>query len=102
MSRRGHREEETRRTREVAVRAVRRLAFLEWALLVGAVLVALVGGGVLAALLATPLGVSFRVMWAVASLLMFVVPGGFALRRARQAERAVRPLTLKETEESDV
>ncbi|HSG08615.1 MAG TPA: hypothetical protein VLA36_09660 [Longimicrobiales bacterium] len=92
----------TRRTREVALRAVRRLAVFEWVLLLGAMLVALVGGGVVAALLSTPLGVSFRGMWAVASLLMFVVPGGFALRRARQAERAVRPLTLNDTEEPDV
>lgn len=68
----------------------------------GAVALALAGGALVAALLATPLGVSFRLLWVGASLLLFVVPGGLALRRARQEERSVRPSTLNSTEESDV
>ena len=49
MSPRRRDEEATRRTREVAGRAIRRLEFFEWALLAGAVTVALVGGALLAA-----------------------------------------------------
>jgi uncharacterized membrane protein len=102
VSRRSRRDEAARRTREVAVRAARRLELFEWALLGGAVAVALVGGALLAALLAAPLGVPFRVLWVGASIVMLVVPGGLALRRAKQEERGVRPLTLNETGESDV
>lgn len=102
MSRRSRRDEATRRTREVAARAVRRLEFFEWALLVGAAALALVGGALAAAVLATSLGVSFRLLWAGASLLFFVVPGGLALRRARKEERGVRPSNLNPTDDSDV
>lgn len=102
MSRPRRRDEEVRRTQVVAARAVRRLEVIEWALLAGAVVVALGGGALLAALLAAPLGVSFRTLWIAASVVMLVVPGGLALRRARQEERTVRPVTLDETEERDV
>ena len=102
MSRRRRQEEDARRTQVVAARAVRRLEFFEWALLAGAVVVALGGGALLAALLAAPLGVSFRMLWIAASVAMLVVPGGLALRRARQEERTVRPVTPNETEERDV
>jgi hypothetical protein len=102
VSRRSRQDEETRKTREVATRAVRRLEFVEWALLAGAVALALGGGAVAAALLASALGVSFRLLWASASVVMLVVPGGLALRKARQEERGVRTSTLNETEEADV
>jgi len=102
VSRRSRRDEATLRTREVAARAVRRLEFFEWALLVGAVALALVGGALVAALLATPLGVPFRLLWVGASLLFFVAPGAVALRRARQEERGVRPSNLNPTDDSDV
>lgn len=100
--RRRRRDEDARRTHVVAARAVRRLEVLEWVLLVGAVVVALGGGALLAALLAAPLGVAFRTLWMAASVAMLVVPGGLALRRARKEERTVRPVTPNETEERDV
>lgn len=102
MSRRRRQDEEVRRTHEVAARAVKRLELFEWALLVGAVVVALGGGALLASLLSAPLGVSFRALWIAASVVMLVVPGGLALRAARKEERTVRPVTPNEIEERDV
>jgi uncharacterized membrane protein len=86
-----------RRTRVVASRAVRRLDVIEWVLLVGAVVVALGGGALVASLLATPTGVPFRTLWVAASLVLLVVPGGLALRRANKQERDVSS-TLKESD----
>ncbi|HKJ02220.1 MAG TPA: hypothetical protein VJ997_07185 [Longimicrobiales bacterium] len=102
MSRRTRQDEEARRAREVAARAARRLELFEWLLLAGAVTVALAGGALLAALVAAPLGVPFRGLWAVVSVVLLVVPGGLALRGARQEERGVRSSIPNETEESDV
>lgn len=86
-------EREARLLHEVAARAVRRLDILEWVILAATALLATVGGAVLALLLAEPLGVSFRVLWVVASLLLFVVPGAVALRRAKgtEARKKKRP-----------
>lgn len=69
--------------REVARRAARRLDVLEWAVLLAAAVLAVLGGGVVAWLLAPVLGVSPRPLWVVSALLMFGVPGWAALRRRR-------------------
>jgi hypothetical protein len=78
-------DEGTRITREVAARAILRLRVLEVAMLVGTVFLCLLAGAVLALLLATSLGLSFRTTWAVASLLLFTVPAMVAWRRERRS-----------------
>ena len=84
------RSEEARVTREIASRAVRRLDMLEWVMLAGAMALSLVGGALVALLLETSMGLSFRPMWVVASLLLFGVPGVIAIRRMRRDEREMR------------
>ncbi len=74
---------ETRRTME---RAIRRLNALEYAMLLAAAFFALAGGAVVAFLLA-PAGISFRVSWAVASLLLFLIPAAGVARREAGKER---------------
>lgn len=83
-------EEAARLARQVTARAIRRLDVLEWVILAAAVVVALLGGGLIAALVGGSLGVGSRVVWAVASLLLFGVPAVVAVRRMREEERASR------------
>jgi uncharacterized membrane protein len=68
-------------------RAIRRLNALEYFILAIAMALALVAGALAAWLVETLMGAPFRVSWAVASLLFFVVPGAIALRRERRTER---------------
>ena len=84
------RSEEARLTHEIASRAIRRLDMLEWVILGGAGVFAMVGGAVVAWLLSASAGLSFRPTWVVASLLLFGVPGVIALRRLRRDERETR------------
>jgi len=95
------RAEEARLTREIASRAVRRLDILEWVMLAGAVVLSLVGGALVALLLETSVGLSFRPTWVVASLLLFGVPGVIAMKRMRRDEREMREKIRKLTEEND-
>lgn len=102
MSRRRLADEKAiRRTQDVARRAVRRLRVLEWVLLGGAMVAALLAGAVTATVLSGPLGMSWRSIWIGASLVMFVVPGAVVLRKARMDERSARPMSLNEIQESD-
>jgi uncharacterized membrane protein len=80
-------EEEARVTREVAARAIRRLDILEWVILAGAAFLAIVGGWLLAVLVAEAAGVPFRLAWTVGAILLFGVPGGLSLRRVRREDR---------------
>jgi hypothetical protein len=68
-------EPEERLTREVTLRAIRRLGILEGVILITAVVLALLAGALAAFLLGELLGTPFRVTWAAASLFLFVVPG---------------------------
>ncbi len=83
---------EERRAREVASRAIRRLNILEWVILLMAALFAL-GAGALVALMVRDLtGAPFRIGWAVASLLLFIVPAvGVHLRDRREGRREPSP-----------
>jgi hypothetical protein len=67
-------------------RAIRRLDTLESLILVGAALLALVGGAIGAFLLSLGSSLPFFGSWVVLSLLFFVVPGGFALWKQRRSE----------------
>jgi uncharacterized membrane protein len=80
-------EETARVTREITSRAIRRLDVLEWLIFVGAAALAILGGGLLALLLAGSLGFGLRPTWLVASLVLFVVPGAIAVLTLRREDR---------------
>lgn len=80
--------------REVMERAIRRLNILEYLILGAAALLALVGGALVGWLLSLVAEVPFRLAWLVASLLLFVVPGGIVYARER--------LSTPKTEGEDV
>jgi len=73
---------------EVAQRAIRRLDILEWVMVAGVAVIALLGGAGIAWLLAGMAGLSFRTLWMAASLVLFVVPGTIAMIKMRNDERA--------------
>jgi len=82
VSGRDRREERAaREIQEVAARAARRLDVLEWVILAVAAAAATAGGALVAWLLAGQLGVPFRTLWIVGSLVLFAVPGWLAIRR---------------------
>ena len=74
--------------REAMDRANRRLNLLEFIILGGAALAAVVGGWLTAWLARNALGVPFRLTWVLASLLLFVVPGVLVWSRERRAQGA--------------
>jgi uncharacterized membrane protein len=80
-------EETVRVTHEVTSRAIRRLDVLEWVIYIGAAGLAVLGGALIALLLAGSLGFAFRSVWVVASLVLFIVPGTIALITLRREER---------------
>jgi predicted lysophospholipase L1 biosynthesis ABC-type transport system permease subunit len=74
--------------REVVARAIRRLDAAEYGILLGAVLFALGGGALVAWLMRSLLDLPFRWAWAVASVLLFVIPaGGVYLQELRSTGR---------------
>lgn len=77
------------RAREVTQRAIRRLDLLEWVVWGAGALMAMVAGAAVAWVMAAAAGWSFRPTWIVASMLLFVIPGGAAIIKIRTDERAV-------------
>ncbi len=92
---RGEAHPETRRMMEIAIR---RLNVLEYAILGVAMVLALLAGWLAAWMVETTVGGPFRSLWAVSSLLFFIVPGWVVLRRENRAPDAD---TRDTTEESD-
>jgi uncharacterized membrane protein len=90
VSRQPDDEETARMAREFTARAARRLDYLEWVILAVAVGAAVLGGALVALLVHDSVGLSFRVTWVAAAILLFVVPGGLALRAVKREERAWR------------
>ncbi|MDX1566381.1 MAG: hypothetical protein R3223_01190 [Longimicrobiales bacterium] len=68
-------------TRDVMERAIRRLNVLEYVILGFAAALALLGGALVAWLLGETLDIPFRWGWALASLLLFLVPGAIVYAR---------------------
>ena len=66
--------------------AIRRLNVLEYVILGVAMVLALFAGALAAWFVENETGAPFRITWALASLLFFVVPGAVVLRRERQAK----------------
>lgn len=79
--------EAARVAQEITSRAIRRLDILEWVILAGAAGLALAGGAALSWLIHEPIGLGFRTTWTVASLTLFVVPGGITLAKLKRDER---------------
>ena len=92
-------EEAARITRVVAKRAIRRLDILEWVIIGGALLVAVVGGWVVALVLNATVALPFRPTWIGGSLLLFGVPGAMTIRRIRREDREWN--RSKESDEAD-
>lgn len=87
-----------REARETVHRAIRRLNVLEYVILIVVVLLSMAGGALLAFLANSLVGVPFRITWAVASVLIFVIPaaivwgkevrvGGGSTRRGTEEDR---------------
>lgn len=75
-----------RETRREMDRAIRRLNALEFVILAGAVVVALGGGALVAFLVSAGTELPFRLLWAVISVLLLVVPGLMVFGRERRKE----------------
>jgi uncharacterized membrane protein len=80
-------EREVAAAREVMSRAIWRLNILEYLILLVALGLALLGGALVAWILSTSTGFSFRWGWAGASLLLFIVPGGIVYLRELRIRR---------------
>ena len=75
-------QEDVRVTQEIAARAIHRLNLLEWVILAGAGLIAMLGGALVAWLIAAQLKVSFRLTWIGVSILLLGVPGLIVVLRS--------------------
>jgi len=73
--------QEAEAARQALSWVVGRLNVLEFLILFLALILALLGGALVAWLLSPFLPLSFRWFWAVASLLLFILPGGFVYLR---------------------
>jgi uncharacterized membrane protein len=73
--------QEVQAAREVMNRAIRRLDILEYVILFGALVLALLGGALVAWVLSLSAGFPFRWSWGVASVLLFIGPGGWVYFR---------------------
>ncbi len=93
--------EAARLAREVTARAIRRLDVLEWVILAAAVAAALAGGGLIALIVGESTGLSVRLLWALASLLLFGIPAIVVMKRMREEERASRERLRPPTGETD-
>ena len=80
--------EAAERARVVAQRAIRRLTLLESVIFAVGGLLAIGGGAVVAWVLEGMVGSPFRETWMVASFLLFVIAGGWAIIQIRKEERA--------------
>lgn len=93
-------QEDTRLTREVTLRAIRRLDILEWVTMGGAAMLAVGGGWLVALLLEDMVTWSFRTVWTVAALLLFLIPGAVTFTQLRRDEAESRRRRNRGTEES--
>ena len=92
-------QEDVRVIQEVAARAIRRLNVLEWVILGGAGLIAVLGGALVSWLIAAQLKVSFRLTWIGLSMLLLAVPGLIVILRSRRdgsTSTVISKLKIKE------
>ena len=89
-------QKEMEAAREVMSRAIWRLNILEYFILLAAVCLALLGGALVAWILSTLAGLSFRWCWAGSSLLLFIVPGGIVYLREFRNQKLPKNQDSKE------
>ena len=77
--------------RKAVEQAIRRLNALEYVILGVALVIAMAGGALIAFLLQVSLGASFRLVWVVASLVLFMVPALVAFRHEMRESLGRRP-----------
>ena len=94
-------QEDVRVTQEVAARAIHRLNLLEWVILAGAGLIAMLGGPLVAWLIAAQLKVSFRLTWIGLSMLLLAVPGLIVILRSRRDESTSTVISKLKIKERD-
>ena len=94
-------QEDVRVTQEVAARAIHRLNLLEWVILAGAGLIAMLGGALVAWLIAAQLKVSFRLTWIGLSMLLLVVPGLIVILRSGRGGSTSTVISKLKTKEKD-
>ncbi len=83
-------EETARMARDFTERAAKRLDILEHLFLLMAAGAALIAGLLIAWLLNQSFGLAFRSTWAIASLLLFLLPAALSWLRVRREDRAER------------
>jgi hypothetical protein len=94
--------DEAREAREAVDWIMGRLTVLEYLILFLAMGLALLGGALVAWLLDAALPLSFRWLWALASLLLFILPAGFVyLREFRRRDPLGDRDPESETKEAD-
>jgi len=77
--------------RIVAARAIRRLGLMQYAILGGATLLAVVAGALLALLVSSQFTLPFWIVWMIASALFLAVPGAAVwIAGRREARRSAR------------
>ena len=74
-------EEKAEAARDALSWVSRRLDVLEYLILFLALVLAMVGGALVAWILSSSMELPFRMVWAVSSLLLFILPGGFVYLR---------------------
>jgi len=79
--------------RETVVRAIRRIAVLEWVLLGVIVVLSLLGGAVIALLVVSLVELPYRLTWAVASIAIFVVPAVTVWRKELRVKKRSQSIT---------
>ena len=94
-------QEDVRVPQEVAARAIRRLNVLEWVILGGAGLIAVLGGALVSWLIAAQLKVSFRLIWIGLSMLLLAVPGLIVILRSGRSGSTSTVISKLKTKEKD-
>lgn len=88
-------------TRKMMATAVRRLNVFEYLVLGATMVLALLGGAITALVLQITVGFPFRISWTIASLLLFVIPGGTVYLKQRAQPRVLVAENIKKSEGSD-
>lgn len=81
--------------REAVQWIVGRLNVLEYLILFFALVLALAGGALVAWALHSALSLSFRWIWALSSLVLFILPGGFVYLREFRKTGSIPDVDLK-------
>lgn len=88
-------------TRKMMATAVRRLNLFEYLIMGATMVLALIGGAIAAFVLRVTVGFPFWITWTVASLTLFILPGGAAYLKQRAHPGGLAPNTTKTDDGND-